>query len=40
MLCADYEVDFIDYFNQLVNLGAKYDNDAYLVPIVIDTPKF
>jgi hypothetical protein len=37
---ADYEVDFIDYFNQLANLGAQFNPNAYLVPIEIDTPRF
>jgi len=37
---ADYEVDFIDYFNQLANLGAQFNANAYLVPIEIDTPRF
>ena len=36
---ADYEVDFIDYFNQLVGLGATFNPDAYFVPIEIDTPR-
>ncbi len=39
LVSADYEVDFIDYFNQLVNLGAKFNPEAYLVPIEIDTPR-
>ena len=29
--CADYEVDFIDFFTRLTRLGAKVDTDLYLV---------
>lgn len=30
---TDYEVDFINYFTKLVNLGAKYNTDAYLYSV-------
>ena len=36
---ADYEVDFIDYLNNLALQGAKFDADKYYVPIEIDTPR-
>lgn len=26
------QVDFIDFFNRAVNLGAKFDENAYLAP--------
>ncbi len=39
-MLADYEVDLIDYFTVLANLGATYNPDAYLLPIEIDTPRF
>jgi hypothetical protein len=39
-MCADFEVDTIDYVTALASLGAKFDPDAYLLPIEIDTPKF
>lgn len=29
----DYEVDFITFFTQLANTGAKFNPDAYLKPI-------
>jgi len=40
LLFADFEVDTIDYFTALAGLGAKFDPDAYLLPIEIDTPRF
>ena len=38
---VDYEVDFIDYFSRLVSskMGAKFNANAYLIPIVIEIPK-
>lgn len=38
---ADYEVDFITFFTRLTGtkMGAKFDDEAYLVPIKIDVPK-
>jgi L-ascorbate peroxidase len=28
-----YEVDFINYFTKLTELGAKFEKDAYLHPV-------
>ena len=38
---ADYEVDFITFFTRLTGtkMGAKFNDEAYLVPIKIDVPK-
>ena len=38
---ADYEVDFITFFTRLTGtkMGAKFDDEAYLVPIKIDIPR-
>ena len=38
---ADYEVDFITFFTRLTGtkMGAKFDDEAYLVPIKIDVPR-
>lgn len=33
--CPDYEVDFIDAFTKVANLGAKFDDKAYLFPLPI-----
>ena len=35
--CADYEVDFITYFTRLTTLGARFDNLAYLKPVVVQS---
>ena len=41
IVLADYEVDFINFFTRLTGtkMGAKFDDDAYLVPIKIDVPR-
>lgn len=38
-MAADYEVDFITFFTQLAAVGAKFDKDAYLVPIETIAPR-
>jgi L-ascorbate peroxidase len=35
---TDYEIDFNDYLNKLANLGAKFDNDAYLYDVIFRVP--
>ncbi|GIL48968.1 hypothetical protein Vafri_5468 [Volvox africanus] len=37
---TDYEVDFIDYFTLLTNLGANFKKDAYLHPEAVVAVKF
>ncbi|EFJ45738.1 hypothetical protein VOLCADRAFT_105827 [Volvox carteri f. nagariensis] len=37
---TDYEVDFIDYFTLLTNLGASFKKDAYLHPEAVVAVKF
>ncbi|CAG9467473.1 unnamed protein product [Pedinophyceae sp. YPF-701] len=36
---TDYEVDFVTFYTNLTNLGAKFDNKKYLVPVSVDLPK-
>ena len=36
---AEYEVDFIDFFTRLANLGANIDKEAYLYPVTLNLPK-
>ncbi len=36
----DYEVDFIDFFTNLTNLGATFRKDAYLHPEEVPAIKF
>lgn len=36
---TNYEVDFITFFTQLAAVGAKFDKDAYLVPIETIAPR-
>lgn len=35
---TDYEVDFNEYLNKLANLGAKFDNEAYLYDVKFRIP--
>lgn len=37
---TDYEVDFITAYDRLVNLGTKFNPDAYLYPIPLGALKF
>lgn len=34
----DYEIDFVNFFNKLADLGAKFDKNAYLYDISIMVP--
>jgi L-ascorbate peroxidase len=36
---TEYEVDFIDFFTRLANLGANIDREAYLYPVTLNLPK-
>eukprot|EP00891_Asterochloris_glomerata_P000941 jgi/Astpho2/941/Aster-00778 len=36
---TDYEVDYIEFQNQLSRVGAKFDSDAYLHPLTLRTPR-
>jgi len=38
-VCLDYEVDFVTYFTRLTSLGAKFDKQAYLRPVVVKSKK-
>lgn len=39
VLPADYEVDFITFFDRLTSLGAKVNADQYLVDQLVDAPR-
>lgn len=34
----DYEVDFVNFFNKLADLGASFDKNAYLYDLTIQVP--
>lgn len=34
----DYEIDFVQFFNKLADLGARYDKNVYLYDIVMKVP--
>ena len=37
-IAAEYEVDTIQYFNTLSNLGAKFNRDRYYFDVNVDLP--
>ena len=39
VLPADYEVDFITFFDRLTSLGAKVNADQYLIDQLVDAPR-